>query len=81
MNDGSNINRHFRRRWLQLSLRSLLLLTVLVAVYVAGWVSGRESVDHAQPVGFADVDKDGQPELLFDAGDGMFSRHCVRVNK
>ena len=33
-----------RRRWRQLSLRSLLMLMLLVAIYVAGWMSGRRGV-------------------------------------
>jgi len=45
MNDS---NRHTRRRWFQLSLRSIFLLTLIVAAYFAGYRTAVHHVEQAQ---------------------------------
>ena len=84
-----------RRRWLQFSLRSLLLLMLLAAVYVAGWVSGRKSDEPSMPgIGntFGDYDLDGdldlyianesdEATLFLSQGDGTFVEYGSEVGR
>ncbi|MDP6443254.1 MAG: hypothetical protein QGG36_12550 [Pirellulaceae bacterium] len=53
-------------RWRQLSLRTLLLLMLLVAVYLGGWRAGRESVEPEGRLGVVaqDFDDDGEIDIF-----------------
>ena len=64
------------RERFQFSLKTLIWLMLIVIAYVAGWMSGRKSLEPSQPIPmFADYDQDGDVDIILDSmylnqGDG-----------
>ena len=50
------------RAWRQFSIRSLLLVMLLAAVYFAGWMNGKNSAESVRPFAI-DFDMDGDLDL------------------